>query len=202
MFSQTSILNFINPEHPIKVLADQMPWQELEEALAQYYAPKMPNHKPLRLMTGLLVYKYLHGLDDEQLLEDWISNPYFQYFTGETTFKWEPPFELKDLEQLTTSIGEKLPHELLTIPLALLASQTLEEDVANKLLSDLDEQLAKEWEDEFEEEFGKELEEDDELDEEFKENRFEEEYEDDFDDEFEDDANEDSDENEYDDEEG
>ena len=38
-------------------------------------------------MVGLLILKQLHNLGDQTLVEVWIQNPYFQYFTGEAEFQ-------------------------------------------------------------------------------------------------------------------
>src|SRR5690349_23186552 len=34
--------------------------------------------KPIRLMVGLLMLAHLGGLSDEQLVEKWVENPYWQ----------------------------------------------------------------------------------------------------------------------------
>jgi transposase, IS5 family len=113
MSSNTDILSFANPEYPIIQLADQLPWDEIKEAFIDYYSPKDPIQHPLRLMAGLVLLQHLYGLDAEDLVEEWISNPYLQYFTGETKFQWDVNWEPSVLEHFTESINPELIETIL-----------------------------------------------------------------------------------------
>jgi IS5 family transposase len=42
--------------------------------------------KPISLMVSLLILKYVRNLSDENLVEQWGENIYFQYFGGEQHF--------------------------------------------------------------------------------------------------------------------
>lgn len=35
--------------------------------------------------------QHLHGLSDDAVVARWLKNPYFQHFTGETLFQYQPP---------------------------------------------------------------------------------------------------------------
>ena len=39
----------------------------------------------------------MHNLSDEALCEQWVENPYFQYFCGEVVFRHELPFDRSSL---------------------------------------------------------------------------------------------------------
>ena len=39
--------------------------------------------KPVRLMLSLLILKRPYNLNDETVVEEWMHNPYMQYFSGE-----------------------------------------------------------------------------------------------------------------------
>ncbi|WP_201339599.1 transposase [Isorropodon fossajaponicum symbiont] len=41
---------------------------------------------PTRMIAGLHYLKHLYDLSDEQVVERWVENPYWQYFTGEHFF--------------------------------------------------------------------------------------------------------------------
>ena len=51
--------------------------------------------------------KQLYNLSDESVVERWIENPYFQFFSGETPFQWEFPCHSMDLVCLRKRIGEE-----------------------------------------------------------------------------------------------
>jgi len=97
----------INPRDALAVLADCMPWQEFEEAFSRYYSRTGAPAKPIRLMVSLLVLKQLYNLGDETVVQAWVHNPYFQYFSGEAEFQWEFPCDPTDLVHFRKRIGEK-----------------------------------------------------------------------------------------------
>jgi IS5 family transposase len=126
MSSQTAILSFADPDYPLIGLANQLPWGEIETSLVKSYPPKKHDHKPIRLMAGLLMLKYFHDLTDEDTIENWMSNPYFQYLTGETIFQWDAPCEPEDLEHFEECIGPEFTEELLKASVILLEAQDSE----------------------------------------------------------------------------
>jgi hypothetical protein len=48
---------------------------------------------PTRLLVGLHLLKHIKALSDEQVCAQWVENPYFQAFCGETYFQHELPLE-------------------------------------------------------------------------------------------------------------
>jgi hypothetical protein len=129
MSSLTPILNFADPDHPIIRLANQLPWDDIQASLAKVYSPKKSTHKPIRLMVGLLLIRFFHDLDEEDTIENWMSNPYFQYLTGETTFQWDMPCEPTDLENFLHCIGSETAEELLKTSAILLELQNIEDEL-------------------------------------------------------------------------
>ena len=56
---------------------------DLDSKNSPYYCmDKGRPAKPLRLMAGLLMRKYLENLSDENVVVQWKRNPYYQYFCG------------------------------------------------------------------------------------------------------------------------
>ncbi len=108
----------IDMRHPLVLLAGAMDWDFLERSLGDVYRPG-PRQPPLpvRLMAGLMILKYMHGLSDEALCARWLENPYFQYFCGEETFRHEPPFDRWSLTRWRQRLGEE--------PLAALIQESL-----------------------------------------------------------------------------
>lgn len=88
-FFNPLLKDFIDPNHPLYNLAEVFPWKLFEDEFAPLYSNTGNPSKPIRLMVGLLILKQLHNLGDETVVEVWIQNPYFQYFTCETEFQWK-----------------------------------------------------------------------------------------------------------------
>lgn len=96
---------FINPKHELAILADQFPWQQIESRFASLYSQTGQPAKPIRLMVGLLLLQRIYNLSDEGVVEQWIANPYYQYFCGEARFQWKPPCHPTDLVYFRQRIG-------------------------------------------------------------------------------------------------
>ena len=62
---------------------------------------------PIRLMAGLLILKRLYNFGDESIVDQWIQNPYYQYFCGEAEFQWHFPCDPSDLVHFRKRIGEE-----------------------------------------------------------------------------------------------
>ncbi|MBB5497617.1 hypothetical protein HDG37_001817 [Paraburkholderia sp. MM5384-R2] len=44
-----------------------------------------------RLIAGLLYLQHAFGLSDEEVIWQWVENPYWLAFTGETHLQTKPP---------------------------------------------------------------------------------------------------------------
>jgi IS5 family transposase len=62
--------------------------------------------KPIRLMVSLLILKYVRNISDENLVEQWSENIYFQYFSGEQHFQANIPCVPTELVAFRQRIGE------------------------------------------------------------------------------------------------
>lgn len=99
----------IDLRHPLAVLAQRMPWSEIEQALAPSFAHRDRQGRsvegadlfgptlstagagmshagrprlPIRLMVALLYLKHAYGLSDEEVVERWAENVQWQFFSG------------------------------------------------------------------------------------------------------------------------
>jgi IS5 family transposase len=96
----------LNPRHPLYVLANRMPWEEFELSFMGYYSDTGRPAKRVRLMVSLILLKQMYSHSDETIVEQWVQNPYYQYFSGETMFQWEIPCDPSDLVHFRKRIGE------------------------------------------------------------------------------------------------
>lgn len=99
--------DIINPNHSLIALGKEINWNFLEESFKGYYSTMGAPSKPIRLMVGLLILKHLYNLSDERVVEVWVENPYYQYFTGGIYFSWQAPCAASDLVHFRHRIGEE-----------------------------------------------------------------------------------------------
>jgi IS5 family transposase len=121
--------NLINPKHPLCKLARRIPWDDLEKHFANLYHYSGRPAKPIRLMVSLLILKQLYDLSDETIVERWVENPYFQYFSGETIFQWEFPCHPTDLVYFRKRIGEGGIKKMFKMSIDLHGKKAKEKEV-------------------------------------------------------------------------
>lgn len=119
----------INPTYPLAQLADQMPWTEFEKEYNDLYSHTGRPAKPIRLMVSLLILKQLHNLGDETVIEQWIQNPYFQYFSGEKEFQWKAPCDPSDLVHFRNRVGDKRINKILEVSVKMQDDKVDKENV-------------------------------------------------------------------------
>jgi len=84
--------DIVSMQHELVLLRNAIDWDRFEKALAPAYCAD--NGRPsiqVRTMVGLTFLKYMFGLSDREVLDEWCQNPYWQYFCGGEFFEHEPP---------------------------------------------------------------------------------------------------------------
>jgi IS5 family transposase len=99
--------DIVNPNHELVILADQIDWQSFENEFSPLYSHTGQPGMPIRMMVGLLLLKRIYNLGDETVMEQWLQNPYYQYFCGESVFQWKYPCDPSDLVHFRKRIGEQ-----------------------------------------------------------------------------------------------
>ncbi len=92
----TPIKNIINLEHQLYKLSHRLDWESIEKDFSEYYSEIGRPSVPIRRMIGMLLLKQIYNLSDEAIVDRWIENPYWQYFTGEVVFQTNKPFDPTD----------------------------------------------------------------------------------------------------------
>jgi IS5 family transposase len=118
MFKST-LKQIINPHHTLVLLADEIPWHEFDKEFKGLYSNTGMPAKPIRLMVGLLILKQLKDLSDDEVVIQWVQNPYFQYFCGESEFKWTSPCNPSDLTHFRNRIGKDRINKILEVSIKL-----------------------------------------------------------------------------------
>lgn len=69
-------------------------WSEFDKAFGGFYSEGQGRPaKPTRLMVGLHYLKHAFDLSDEEVVRQWVENPYWQYFCGGEYFEHELPID-------------------------------------------------------------------------------------------------------------
>jgi transposase, IS5 family len=97
----------LDQKHPLYLLTNSINWSFFEEAFKVHYSEKTgAPAKPIRLMVSLLILKQVRDLSDENLIDQWSENCYYQYFGGEQTFQPKIPCVPTELVAFRKRIGE------------------------------------------------------------------------------------------------
>ena len=110
----------INLDHALAKLARTIDWGFLEEKFGSVYADGSGRPPlPTRLMAGLAILKHTYNLSDEVVCEQWIENPYYQYFCGEEFFQHRLPLDRSSMTHWRNRMGEERLQALLQESLAV-----------------------------------------------------------------------------------
>src|SRR5216684_1168665 len=110
----------INMDHALAKLARTIDWGFLEEKFGAVYADGSGRPAlPTRLMAGLAILKHSYNLSDEVVCEQWVENPYYQYFCGEEFFQHRLPLDRSSMTHWRNRMGEERLQALLQESLAV-----------------------------------------------------------------------------------
>ena len=109
------LVNLVDTRHELVRLAELIDWSVFEREFGGQFASTTGRPAlPTRLVTGLLYLKHTFALSDEDVVERWVENPYWQYFCGERYFRHELPCDPSSLVRWRQRIGEAGVEWLLT----------------------------------------------------------------------------------------
>lgn len=104
---RAELKNLLNQRHPVYQLTAQIDWGRFEHTFGPLYVEEQGRPGiPTRLMVGLTYLKHTYGLSDEEVVERWVENPYWQYFCGEQYFTHRLPIHPSSLTRWRQKIGE------------------------------------------------------------------------------------------------
>jgi IS5 family transposase len=97
----------IDMRHKLIHLSGMMPWAAFDEAFGKHYKPLGRPAKPTRLMVGLHYLKHMHDLSDEEVVDRWVENPYWQYFCGFEFFQHNLPIDPSTMTRWRKRVGSE-----------------------------------------------------------------------------------------------
>ena len=104
---RTELVILIDQRHELARLADLIDWSAFAQQWgAQFETTTGRPALPTRLMAALLYLKHVYALSDEDVVERWVENPYWQHFSGERYFRHELPCDPSSLVRWRKRIGE------------------------------------------------------------------------------------------------
>lgn len=128
----------LDPEQELFRLAQILDWSALEREFGALYCPDNGRPGvPIRLMAGLHLLKHTFGLSDEQVVAQWVLNPYWQFFCGEEYFQHQLPIHPSQMTRWRKRIGEAGMEKLLRLTIeAGKATKTVTEKSFERVIVD------------------------------------------------------------------
>ena len=106
----------LNLKHPLIQLAELIDWRRIENTFADHFLSERGRPAlPPRLVAGLLYLQHTFDCSDELVVNTWVENPYWQYFTGETYLQTQSPIDPSSLTRWRKRIGEEGVETLLLV---------------------------------------------------------------------------------------
>lgn len=125
---RVELKHLLDLSHPLVRLTGVVDWAKFDAAFEPLFddqtgRPAMAT----RLMVGLHYLKHLQGLSDEDVVEQWVENPYWQHLCGSKYFEHRLPIHPTSMtrwrKKIAAAGAEKLLEETLVAGLQLKVLQ-------------------------------------------------------------------------------
>ena len=128
----------LNMKHPLIRLAGLMDWALIEHHFAGHFTSGRGRPAlPPRLVAALLYLQHANDASDEMVVNTWLENPYWQFFTGETYLQTELPIDPSSLTRWRQRIGEEGVELLLAVTIeAARAAGLIKRSSLDKVIVD------------------------------------------------------------------
>ena len=84
--------DIVYPQHELILLRDAIDWERFEKVLEPVYCQNNGRPSiPVRMMVGLMMLRTMYGLSDQEVLDGWVENPYWQSFCGARSLSTSRP---------------------------------------------------------------------------------------------------------------
>ncbi len=123
----TPLAKMINLNHPLVKLAATFDWEGIRREIEPVFCDS--NGRPaadVRVVVGLLYLKSAFNLSDEQLIDRWVENVYWQWFCGFEVMQHRSPIDPATLSRWRSRLGADR--------LAILLKKTIEIATSEKIL--------------------------------------------------------------------
>ena len=104
---QQRLSSQLNPSHELYQLSKLIDWQFLEKEFSGLFDEKVEAAaKPVRLVIGIIMLQQMNAYSDEGAIEEWVENPYWQFFCGFDYLQWEKPIDPSSLSRWKGRLGK------------------------------------------------------------------------------------------------
>jgi IS5 family transposase len=108
------LVQIIDHGHQMVELSGAVDWDHFDELFGATYCPDTGRPAiSTRLMVSLHYLKYTYNLSDEDVVNSWVENPYWQYLSGMKCFEHEAPINPSSMTRWRNRIGERGAEGLL-----------------------------------------------------------------------------------------
>ena len=111
---KVELMRIVNTSHEMVKLADTIDWANFERTFASMWQDKGRPAIDTRVMVSLHYLKYTYDLSDEQVVESWLQNPYWQYLIGMRYFQHSRAFDPSSMSRWRKRCGKAVLEQLLT----------------------------------------------------------------------------------------
>ena len=127
----------IDMKHKLIRLSELIAWESFGESFGKHYRPVGRPAKPTRLPVGLHYLKHIYDLSDEEVVERWIENPYWQYFCGFEFFQHSAPIDPSSMTRRRKRVGPEGMEEVLSATIGVaVAAQAVKESSFERVTVD------------------------------------------------------------------
>jgi IS5 family transposase len=137
-FFEIRLSDQLNPKNGLIQLSKNIDWETIEREIEGIFNKnKGRPPTPVRSIVGLLMLQHIFGLSDENVVFNWLENPYWQYFCGYDYLQWKCPIDPSSLSRWRGRIGEEGLDRLLSHTVHTAErTKTIEANSLKKVIAD------------------------------------------------------------------
>ena len=110
----SELITLLNPEHGLMKLSNKFDWTYFDDIFgAMFVQDKGCPAISTRLMVALHYLKFTYDLSDEAILDGWLENPYWQFFSGMKYFAHKMPIDPSSMSRWRRRFGQDGAEALL-----------------------------------------------------------------------------------------
>lgn len=104
---QQRLSSQLNPSHELYQLSKLIDWKFFEKEFSGFFVENVgASAKPVRLVVGILMLQQMNGYSDEGAVDEWVENPYWQFFCGYDYLEWKRPIDPSSLSRWRSRLGK------------------------------------------------------------------------------------------------
>jgi len=108
------LINILDPNHALMRLSKEVDWEHFDNLFGKMFDQEKGRPAVCtRVMVALHYLKFTYDLSDEAVLDGWLENPYWQFFSGMKYFTHEMPIHPTSMTNWRKRFGQEGAEALL-----------------------------------------------------------------------------------------